>query len=136
MHNLILWVRHLRRIALFEVSTRTLIIILMVLGAWVAVSHVDIPEQYDLNDKLKHLIVFFGFSVLMDLATDRKPFWLWKGLPLLIYGILIEIMQYFSPGREFSYLDMLADLAGIVLYFSLKSLLVWLDSLRIRKTTE
>jgi VanZ family protein len=134
MHNLILCVRHLRRIALFEVSTRALIIILMVLGSWVATRHLEWPEEFYFNDKLIHAFVFFAFSVLMDLASDRKPFWLWKGLPLLIYGILIEVMQYFTPDREFSYLDMLADLAGIVAYFFIKSLLVWLDSKRLRKT--
>jgi len=134
MHNLIIWVRHLRRIALFEISTRTVIIILMVLGVWVATQHLEIPEQFDFNDKLVHAVVFFVFSVLMDLASDKKPFWLWKGLPLLIYGISIEIMQYFSPDREFSFLDMLADLSGIVVYFLIKTLLVWLDSKRLRKT--
>ncbi len=133
MHNLIIWVRHLRRIALFEISTRTVIIILMVLGTWVATQHLEIPEVFDFNDKLIHALVFFGFSVLMDLASDKKPFWLWKGAPLLVYGILIEVMQYFSPDREFSFLDMLADLTGIIVYFLVKTFLIWLDSKRLGK---
>lgn len=128
MHNLISWVRHLRRIALFEVSTKSLIIGLMVLGAWVATRHLDMPESLDFNDKIIHSFVFFVFALLMDLATDRRPFWLWKGLPLFIYGVLIEVAQYFSPDREFSYMDMMADFAGILLYFMVKTALVWFDS--------
>ena len=130
MHKLILLVRELRRISYFKVSARTLIIILMVLGSWVATRNFDIPETFELNDKVQHLIVFFGFSVLMDLAISRHPFWLWKGLPLLIYGAIIEIMQYFSPERSFSVLDWLADFLGILLYFLMKMALLWLDSKR------
>ena len=132
MHSLISWVRNLRRIALFKVSTKSLIIGLMVLGTWVATRHLDMPESLDFNDKIIHIVVFFVFALLMDLATDRRPFWLWKGLPLLIYGILIEVAQYFTPEREFSYMDMVADFAGILLYFMVKMVLVWLDSRRVK----
>ena len=130
MHNLILWVRHLRRIIFFKVSIRSLVIILMLVGAWVATIALDFPEEIDINDYLKHAIVFFGFSVLMDLAISRHPFWLWKGLPLLIYGIIIEVMQYFSPDRSFSLLDWLADFSGILLYFIIKHVFNWMDSKR------
>ncbi len=133
MHNLISWVRHLRHIALFNVSVKSLVVILMVLGAWVATRHLEIPETLDFNDKIIHIAVFFVFALLMDLAVDRHPFWLWKGLPLLIYGILIEVAQYFSPEREFSYLDMVANFVGILLYFMVKMVLVWLDSRRSPK---
>ncbi|HIQ15292.1 MAG TPA: VanZ family protein [Leucothrix sp.] len=128
MHHLIILVRHLRRIAAFEISTRTLVIFLMVLGAWVATQKLELPPTFSLNDKVTHIVVFFGFSVLMDLAIDRHPFWLWKGLPLLIYGAGIEILQYFSPDRMFSMLDWLADFFGIFLYFLLKIIILWWDA--------
>ncbi|MEE9310459.1 MAG: VanZ family protein [Cocleimonas sp.] len=130
MHKLILWVRQLRGIPFFKVSTRTVVIALMVAGAWVATRTLEFPPDLSINDKLIHAVVFFGFAVLMDLAISRHPFWLWKGLPLLIYGAIIEIMQYFSPDRSFSVLDWLADFSGILLYFILKVFLVWLDSKR------
>ncbi len=128
MHHLITVVRHLRRIAAFEISTRTLIIILMVTGVWVATQKLEFPEFLSISDKVIHVFVFFGFAVLMDLATERHPFWLWKGLPLLVYGAGIEILQYFSPDRSFSVLDWLADFLGIFLYFLLKIGLLWWDS--------
>jgi len=134
MHKLILLVRQLRRISFFKVGTRTLVVLLMVAGAWVATRTLDFPETIELNDKVIHIIVFFGFAVLIDLAISRHPFWLWKGLPLLIYGAIIEVMQYFSPDRSFSLLDWLADFTGILLYFLIKVVFVWMDSKRERSS--
>jgi len=128
MHHLITFVRHLRHIAAFEISTRSLVIFLMVLGAWVATRQLEFPEIFAVSDKVIHAVVFFGFAVLMDLATDRHPFWLWKGLPLLIYGAVIEILQYYSPDRTFSVFDWLADFSGVLLYYLLKRALIWWDS--------
>lgn len=131
MHKLILWVRSLRKNDLFRISARAFVVFLMVLGAWVATRRLEFPPGISLNDKLIHAIVFFGFALLMDLVSSRHPFWLWKGLPLLIYGLGIEIMQYFSPDRTFSLLDLLADFSGILLYFILKITILWFDSKRV-----
>ncbi len=127
MHRLILLVRNLRHVWLFKNSVRFLLVFLLVAGAWVATRQLDIPPEYSVNDKIIHLVVFFGFSVLVDLSTSRKPFWFWKGLPLLVYGACIEVMQYYTPERSFSLWDWLADLSGILLYFMLKRILVWFD---------
>jgi VanZ family protein len=99
----------------------------MLAGSWVATRELNIPPQYELNDKLIHMIVFFGFAVLVDLSSLRKPFWFWKGLPLLVYGMCIEIMQYFTSERNFSMLDWGADLTGVLLYFLAKKFFTWLD---------
>ena len=120
MKQFVLMIRHLRRIAAFKVSTRAVVITLMVLGIWGATKKLDFPPDVNLNDKVIHAVVFFGFALLVDLASSRKPFWLWKGLPLLAYGIGIEVVQYFAPFRSFSVADMVADFAGILIYFILK----------------
>jgi len=130
MHKLILLVRQLRAVPSFKISTRILILTLMIVGAWVATRTLNFPETMELNDKVIHIVVFFGFAVLMDLATSRHPFWLWKGLPLLIYGIIVEVMQYYSPDRSFSLLDWVADFSGILLYFLIKHTLLWIASIR------
>ena len=127
MHRLILLVRQLRRIALFKVSTRAVVITLMVLGLWVATTKLDFETSFTISDKIIHVVVFFGFAMLLDLASSRHPFWLWKGLPLLGYGIFVEVLQYFTPFRSFSVLDMLADFAGIMLYFIIKMSLIHFD---------
>ena len=128
MHKLIVWLEHLKRIAAFEVSTRVVIITLMVLGIWVATKDLQFPPGLQLNDKLIHMVVFFAFGFLMDMASSRKPFWLWKGLPLLAYGAGIEVLQYFTPFRSFSVLDLVADFSGIFTYFLIKSLVIYLDN--------
>lgn len=120
MKQLVLLVRNLRHIVAFKVSTRMVVITLMLLGIWVATEKLDFPPEVDINDKVIHVIVFFGFAVLIDLASSREPFWLWKGLPLLSYGVGVEVMQYFTPFRSFSVLDMVADFAGILIYYLLK----------------
>ncbi len=130
MHKLILFVRRLRQIPAFKITVGVLVVFLMIAGAWVATRTLDFSEVIELNDKLKHFIVFFVFALLIDLTVSRHPFWLWKGLPLLVYGVAIEIMQYFSPDRSFSLLDWLADFSGILLYFLIKLFLLWLDSIR------
>ena len=127
LHRLILFVRHLRNIVVFKNSIRFLVVFLMLAGIWVATRELDIPPEYELNDKLIHALVFFGFAILVDLSSSRKPFWLWKGLPLLVYGACVEIMQYFTPERSFSMLDWGADLSGVLLYFIAKRLFIWLD---------
>jgi len=129
MHQLIQLVRRLRQIALFKISTRTTILVLMALGAWVAAIQIDFPETVNWIDKVIHVVVFFGFAVLMDLATSRKPFWLWKGLPLVVYGLGIELMQYFIPIRDFSWLDLMANITGIAVYFIIKRIVVFYDNL-------
>jgi VanZ family protein len=109
---------------------RTVVITLMVLGIWVATIKLEIPPGVSISDKLIHILVFFGFALLLDLAISRQPFWLWKGLPLLFYGIGIEVLQYFTPFRSFSILDMVADFSGIFLYFMVKALIIYFDSRR------
>ena len=126
MKQLVLLVRQLRRIAAFKVSTRAVVIILMLLGVWVATKKLDFPPELNVNDKLIHMVVFFVFALLVDLSSSRKPFWLWKGLPLLAYGIGIEVMQYFTPSRSFSIADMVADFAGILIYFILKIFVLYI----------
>lgn len=126
MQQLVLLVRQLRRIALFKVSTRMVVVTLMLLGIWVATKKLDFPQGVNVNDKLIHAVVFFGFALLVDLASSRKPFWLWKGLPLLAYGVGIEVMQYFTPFRSFSIADMIADFAGILIYYLLKLVVLYI----------
>ena len=69
-----------------------------------------------LNDKLEHAAAFLALAFLLDFAWPRQP-WMWtKWLPLLGYGLLIEIVQYFIPFREFSLWDLAADGLGLLLY--------------------
>lgn len=65
-------------------------------------------------DKLNHLLAFGVLYVLVSLGF-RKWSMKFKVVLLLIYAIHIEMIQYFIPGREFSFLDIFADGVGIAI---------------------
>ena len=120
MHELILLVRHLRNVGAFKVSTRLLLVLLMVAGLWVATAPAEQIHLPNMNDKFIHMFVFFAFAMLADLAISRRPFWFWKGMPLIIYGALIELLQFYTPNRSFEIADWVADLCGVALYYGIK----------------
>jgi VanZ family protein len=82
--------------------------------AWLAFTP-NPPPQADTGwDKANHGLAFFT----MGLAAARA--WPGRGFAriaaaLLAYGLLIEFVQAFVPGRSADAADVLADAAGIVL---------------------
>jgi|GEM_PF-1530945 len=130
INKIIVWVRYLRRIKTVKYSVFAFLLLLMLAGVKVATMPLNFPESLHLNDKLIHLIVFFGFALIIDTVSSREPFWLWKALPLVIYGFGIEVLQYFSPDRSFSLLDGLADASGVLLYWLAKQVLYLLEQRR------
>jgi VanZ family protein len=67
------------------------------------------------HDKWNH---FIAYSILAlnwtFLKTNQKVFWLGLGA-CFIYGLLLEFLQGFIPGRESSLMDVLANTGGIVI---------------------
>lgn len=63
-------------------------------------------------DKLRHAAAF-AFLWLLGSRAGLRPLNL--GLLLLAYGVGIELAQSFTPDREASALDVMADVAGIAL---------------------
>lgn len=43
---------------------------------------------------------------------------------LVIFGVLIEVLQYFTDYRTFSFVDMVADTVGILAYYLVFALLI------------
>ena len=72
-----------------------------------------------INDKVNHLTAFAVLAFLADFSFPGSNYNLKKFFPLIIYGILIETIQYFLPTRSFSLLDILADTLGLLLYIPL-----------------
>lgn len=72
-----------------------------------------------LSDKLNHFAAFLVLAMLIDLSHAEKRL-IWKALFLGGYGLLIEAVQFFIPYRDFSFGDLVADLAGLLIYFMLK----------------
>ncbi|MEJ2489699.1 MAG: VanZ family protein [Sulfurovaceae bacterium] len=74
-------------------------------------------EQITLGwDKLNHLAAFSVLYILFSLAFRQVSVVL-KVVLLIAYGLQIEIAQHFLPPREFSLLDVIADMLGILFGF-------------------
>jgi VanZ family protein len=90
-------------------------------------------------DKANHFIAFLSLYITFSLVYLKLPASK-KAIILLIFGIQIELVQYFLPYREFSILDMVADAIGIVVgiliirifWFMWDSRLRWDFSSRIK----
>ena len=71
------------------------------------------------HDKMGHFIAYcvFSFNYGLVVSTINKHFY---GLPFLIaYGMFMEFCQGFVPGREPSWLDILANSSGVAIGLSL-----------------
>jgi VanZ family protein len=78
-------------------------------------------EQITLGwDKLNHLAAFSVLYILFSLAFRQVSVVL-KVVLLIAYGLQIEIAQHFLPPREFSLLDVVANILGILFVFFIYS---------------
>lgn len=68
-----------------------------------------------INDKVAHFIAFFCLACAAEGAFPKVKK-LWKVLVLIGYGILIEFIQLNLGYRDFSWMDWLADIAGVLAY--------------------
>lgn len=81
-------------------------------------------------DKLVHVLVFLVLAFLADAGWPEKPYSPIKYLPLLGYGLAVELLQHYVPTRTTSLADLLADGTGLALYGLL--VLPWLRRAQIR----
>ncbi len=66
-------------------------------------------------DKANHSIAFCVLTILLAFCYKKPTRQLFKRvfLPLVLYGVVIEVVQYALPSRYFSLLDVFADSVGI-----------------------
>ncbi len=93
-------------------------------------SWLDFPHK----DKIGHFGFYFGFVFLWHLFFKSIQVKALKKIVLgaIIYGVLMEILQYIMPyGRMFDLKDILANITGAILaYFFIKSILPLLVALK------
>lgn len=95
-------------------------------------------------DKMEHFIQYFILVCLWFFALERKQILKWKGEKKgkknvvmknnLAYstafsfytGVSIELLQFFSPGRDCSIIDVIADALGILVGISI----IWIRRYR------
>ncbi len=76
-------------------------------------------SSFVVPDKIAHILEYSGFGFLLlrmliflNPERDVVQHLIWVFSGALLYGLSDEIHQYFVPGREFSWMDLLADGAG------------------------
>lgn len=75
----------------------------------------ELPPSTPLfNDKLMHFVAFAILGVGAFLSWPRQPFFPRIALALAAYGATIEVVQFFLPWRSAEWLDLAADVAGVV----------------------
>lgn len=93
---------------------QVLLAVLVVLVSWLALTPRPPPELDFGWDKLNHVLAFtaLGFSACLGCAGERRAC-LRRSAALLAFGGLIEILQWFVPGRSSEWGDLLGDALGI-----------------------
>lgn len=105
--------RFYRLIANIRAIGRVVTVLSFVVISYLALSPSNAPTIGTYNDKLDHICAFFALSFGLT--------WCWQWLfrstagALLLYGISIELVQMFVPGRTASIEDVVADIVGISL---------------------
>ncbi|THG87289.1 VanZ family protein [Pseudomonas sp. A-1] len=78
------------------------------------------PQLFDESDKVLHLLAFACLALTARQAFQRLPGWLLWLLLLALAPSLEWLQHYLQPARQFSALDIAANLMGVGLAW-----LVW-----------
>ncbi len=117
-----------------EIGFKLLLLIAFMLVTWQALSPLPMEQVQNFNDKLGHLLVFFLLAAITDHAYPTTGFTLKKAGYLMLYGIAIECIQHFIPNRSFSFLDMLADVGGLFIFWLLATYVLIREPTPVKKT--
>jgi len=99
------------------ITFRLALVAALVVVTHLATTQMNYPVVENMNDKVDHILAFYVLGFLADFSFPGKRFGLSKVLPILGYGLLIEVIQYFLPYRSFSLYDLAADAAGLAVYW-------------------
>ena len=107
-----------------QIGLKMLLFLALVMVTWQALSPSPAQATQLIDDKMGHALVFLFLAIISDHAFATTAFNWKKALWLMFYGVAIEVLQHFIPGRDFSFLDMLADASGLLIYFILTKTLI------------
>ena len=112
-----------RQFPLLPLPIVRLVLAIAIIGILVLalIPNVEVPVSTSW-DKLDHVLAFFTLALLSEYAFPQCTFWRGVILGLVLYGVGIEIAQSFTPDRQSSLLDVLADGVGILLYGAVRPL--------------
>lgn len=83
-------------------------------------------------DKIVHFCIYFllAFLIIFTCIRERRRWpYMWALLYNFLFGILIEVLQAFTPVREFEFLDILANLLGTLAGVILALLVIFIGKI-------
>ena len=97
----------------------------LMIHLWASLAPIPANAAFEINDKVSHYLAFawLGTILVWSLIScslrwpERirlQKIWLWAALALFLYGLAIEGWQNLLPHRQFEWLDLAANAAGIV----------------------
>ena len=101
-----------------------IIIFVMILIILTILSLIPSPKikTPSMNDKFLHFAAYIFLSFMADMLLNKKI--IVSALILFLYGVSIELIQYYLPFRQCELLDIAANTAGIIVFFAFK--LFWI----------
>ncbi len=100
---------------------RIALLVNLMIISWLAFTSSKVQIAALATDKVNHFVAFFVLSYCLDRGFPQQNFFKFKFLPLLGYGLLIEILQSGLAYREFSLWDLLTDGIAIAVYWVFRS---------------
>jgi VanZ family protein len=105
-------------------TIRILLVMALIAISYLAFTPHNTSAVVEVNDKLSHILAFFVLAFLVDFSWPQSRWNPTKYIPLLGYGLFIEIIQASMPYRIFSSWDLAADALGLIAYPILLPLLM------------
>jgi VanZ family protein len=101
----------LRSRAALVSAARLLLTLSIALVSWLSVARLTGSPLFPFVDKVEHALAFLWLAVCAQIAFPGHTRTM--AIALLLYGMAIELVQWWLPWREFSAIDWLADAIGI-----------------------
>jgi VanZ family protein len=101
-------------------AARVMLLITVVSILWLALTPNPPSNQLFDFDKLNHGLAFFVLAGLMEYAFPNLGAWGVKLLPLVAFGLVIEMLQFWIGYRYFEWMDLVADGMGLLLFWILR----------------
>ncbi len=102
--------------ALLKRAFQIAFVICIVAILYLATSNFTGNAVLNYSDKLNHAFAFFVLYFLLDIGFSDTISHFYKISLLILFGVLIECIQYFISYRSSSFEDILADIVGIGFY--------------------
>lgn len=79
------------------------------------IPQVEFPVDFWNADKVYHCAAYAWLAMLSMMSFPHRRFALSAALSMILLGVMLEIGQYYIPGRSFSFLDITANSLGVIL---------------------